>query len=182
MTRLHQIMDVAHHRLPLFWAVSTIGLAMPWMLADLGWVSWRIAETRAQTCTLASIHDGDTMRVVCDSERLQVRLHCIDAPEIAQAPWGRESRDHLRAITPRQLQLRIQDTDRYGRTVAEILTPEGISLNERMVRDGQAVVYHRYCSDPDYAQAESEARSRGLGIWSTEGDHQRPWAYRNRSG
>lgn len=182
MTQLHQIMDVAHHRLPLFWAVAIVGLAAPWLLADLGWLDWRGSQLPDQICSVVSIHDGDTLRLVCDSERLQVRLYCIDAPEMAQVPWGRESRDHLRAITPGQIQVRIHDTDRYGRTVAEILTPEGINLNQRMVREGQAAVYRRYCTDPDYPPLEAEARSRGVGIWSSEGTHQEPWNYRRPSG
>jgi endonuclease YncB( thermonuclease family) len=148
----------------------------------MDWPALVLTRAKTSSCIVESVHDGDTLRAICDDEQLQVRLHCIDAPEIAQAPWGQGSRDHLRAITPRQIQVQIQDTDRYGRKVAEILTPEGISLNQQMVRDGKAAVYQRYCSDPDYARAELEARARGLGIWSTEGEHQTPWDYRNRSG
>ncbi len=176
------MLDVAHHRLPILWLLAVVGLSAPWLLTRMDWTALVLTRAKTSSCIVASVHDGDTLRAICDGERLQVRLHCIDAPEIAQTPWGQESRDHLRAIIPRQIQVEIQDTDRYGRTVARILTPEGIDLNQRMVRDGQAAVYRRYCSDPDYARAETEARARGLGIWSAPGDHQTPWEHRDRSG
>jgi endonuclease YncB( thermonuclease family) len=109
-----------------------------------------------------------------------VRLYCIDAPELAQAPWGRESRDHLRQIAPRQVTLRIRDTDRYGRKVAEVLTMDGENLNKRQVRDGQAAVYRQFCPDPAYGRLEADARAQGLGIWEKPGAQQTPWVYRHR--
>ena len=79
------------------------------------------------------------------------------------------------------MSLRVHDTDRYGRKVAEVLDPaSGESINRAMVAAGQAAVYRRYCSDPSYAQAEATARAARVGIWREPGQHQRPWAYRHR--
>lgn len=164
----------AHQRIAAFWILSGLGIAGAWMTTG---VSWTVAGD-AKTCTVSSIYDGDTMRVECAGERLQVRLHCIDAPEMAQAPWGLESRDHLRAITPTTVVLRIRDTDRYGRKVAEVLTGDGASLNQRQVRDGHAAVYLRYCSDPAYLRLQDDAKAEALGIWERSGDQQTPWSYR----
>jgi endonuclease YncB( thermonuclease family) len=175
------ILDIAHHRLTLFWVLALIGLSAPWLMVEIDLGNWHGSIVSERSCTVASIHDGDTLRAICEGERLQIRLYCIDTPEMAQAPWGRESRDHLRIITPVRIILRTHDTDRYGRTVGEILTPEGDSLNLRMVRDGQAAVYRRYCSDPLYRRLESEAKALGRGIWASPGDHQVPWEYRRRS-
>ncbi len=175
------ILDVAHHRLALFWGLALVGLVSPWLLTGVDFGDWTILDDSGRACTVASIHDGDTLRAVCDGERLQVRLYCIDAPEMSQAPWGRESRDHLRRITPGEVAIRIHDTDRYGRRVGEILTQDGTSLNLAMVSAGQAAVYPRYCRDPRFFAAERAAQSEGFGIWSSAGDHQRPWDYRHRS-
>ncbi|NCA72048.1 MAG: thermonuclease family protein [Sphingobacteriia bacterium] len=175
-------LGVGHHRLALFWGLAILGLLAPWAIAGIDWSALPFAAQPRQRCTVASIHDGDTLRAECNGERLQIRLYCIDAPEMAQAPWGRESRDHLRAITPNYIEIQVRDTDRYGRTVAEIMTPEGVSLNQRMVLDGQAAVYPSYCTDPAYTRLGEEARTHGIGIWSRPGDQQRPWDYRRRSG
>jgi endonuclease YncB( thermonuclease family) len=169
-----------HHRLLVWWALTGIGVALPWLLS-MGGLPLFGAPAAIAGCTVASIYDGDTLRAVCADERLQVRLHCIDAPELQQRPWGRESRDYLRTITPRSVSLRVHDTDRYGRRVAELLDPaSGEPINRAMVGAGQAAVYRRYCSDPSYAQAEATARAARVGIWREPGLHQRPWAYRHR--
>ena len=43
------------------------------------------AEQQARA-TVLSIGDGDTIRVLQGQQRLTIRLACIDAPEMAQAP------------------------------------------------------------------------------------------------
>jgi endonuclease YncB( thermonuclease family) len=42
--------------------------------------------TQALMCRVNSIHDGDTLRVTCNGQREQLRLYCIDAPELDQRP------------------------------------------------------------------------------------------------
>ena len=60
-----------------------------------------------------------------------------------------------RQILPRAFELKMHDTDRYGRTVGELLDPKSReNVNLRMVREGQAAVYRNYCDDPRYPQAE----------------------------
>lgn len=169
-----------HHRMLVWWALAGVGIALPWMLGTRG-PAWFPGSAVIAGCAVASIHDGDTLRAECGGEKLKVRFHCIDAPEMAQRPWGTGSRDHLRRISPRVVTLKIHDTDRYGRKVAEVIDPAtGDVLNRRMVRAGQAAVYRRYCSDPSYVRAEADARAAGVGIWSRPGLHQRPWDYRHR--
>tara|TARA_B100000674_G_C37669458_1_gene836328 strand:- start:410 stop:790 length:381 start_codon:yes stop_codon:yes gene_type:complete len=75
----------------------------------------------------------------------------------------------------------VQTTDRYGRTVAELLNHRG-NVNQLMVRDGQAFAYRRYlrqCDAQKYLQLEEEAKRQGLGIWSLgPSGITRPWDYR----
>ncbi|MGH8626662.1 MAG: thermonuclease family protein, partial [Gammaproteobacteria bacterium] len=76
-----------------------------------------------ENCAVLKVHDGDTLHVLCgqhtDQPRmLKIRLHCLDAPELAQAPWGREARDHLRALVAKgPVTLRIIEKDKYRRSV-----------------------------------------------------------------
>ena len=123
------------------------------------------------------------MRATCDGEKIKIRLHCIDAPEMAQRPWGRESRDHLRRITPATIRLRRLDRDRYGRIVGEVYSGTDTAgrepLNLAMVSAGQAAVYWRYCSDGRYLDAERRARDAGRGVWARSGEQQQPWVWRH---
>ena len=133
------------------------------------------------SCTVRSVNDGDSVTVACNGERRQVRLYCIDAPEMAQRPWGDESRSALRKLLQRndRVQLTIHDVDSYGRQVAEIFH-DGSNVNLSMVSSGHAAVYRRYCKLPEFYAAEMTARQARLGIWSKQGLHQAPWQWRHR--
>jgi endonuclease YncB( thermonuclease family) len=126
--------------------------------------------------------DGDSLRLICARGSVEVRLHCIDAPEKDQRPWSDRARDHLREMAARELELVRIETDRFGRTVGEVYTsgPERRFLNLEQVRSGHAAVYDRYCEDARFARAEREARAARLGIWSRKGLHQTPWVFRQR--
>jgi micrococcal nuclease len=52
----------------------------------------------AQTATVLSIGDGDTLRVDDHGKRLTIRLACIDAPEMTQGPYVQQSRALLRTL------------------------------------------------------------------------------------
>jgi len=137
----------------------------------------------SRICTLDQVLDGDSMRLTCKGQSVEVRLHCIDAPEYEQAPWGKASRRHLREITPRRVELKTLEIDQFGRTVGEVYTT-GTNrrlLNLEQVADGQAAVYEHYCSDPAFTRAERRARKAGLGIWSKPGAQQTPWVFRHRN-
>ncbi len=133
-------------------------------------------------CAVNSVHDGDTLRVTCGGQRMKIRLYCIDAPEIRQRPWGKESRDYLRSIAPLRVLVIAKNKDRYGRTVGEVLTADSDrrNLNLAMVQAGMAVVYERYCDESRYHRAEKAARERRAGVWSKSGLQQRPWVTRHR--
>jgi hypothetical protein len=70
-------------------------------------------------------------------------------------------------------------TDRYGRTVAEVISD--ININLVMVEDGQAFAYRRYlssCNAKEYLEAEYRASRHRYGIWQVEGGITRPWEFR----
>jgi endonuclease YncB( thermonuclease family) len=157
---------------------------MKWPIAVLAGLSIGIAH--AEQCLVDHCHDGDTCTLVCGRHtdtprRAKVRLHCIDAPELAQAPWGRWSAEALRWYAPAGsvVDLEAVTTDRYGRIVG-VLHARGVRVNVEMVRQGFAAVYERYCAEPAYYDAREEARAAGRGIWSQPGMQQRPWEWRHR--
>ena len=139
--------------------------------------------TSANAATVVSVGDGDTVRVSEGSKRVTVRLACIDAPETSQRPWGARSTAFLKQLTPvgSEVTLRVQTTDRYGRTVAELLNRRG-NVNQLMVGAGQAFAYRRYlrqCDSQRYLQLENEAQRQGTGVWSVgPSGITWPWDYR----
>ena len=130
-----------------------------------------------------SIGDGDTIRVSSPSGtgKTTVRLACIDAPETSQV-LGIDARQALQAELPigTEVGLRPKATDRYGRTVAEVLKGK-TNINQALVATGAAFVYWQYiegCDRETYSRIENEARLKSLGIWHVPGGIQRPWDYR----
>jgi endonuclease YncB( thermonuclease family) len=102
---------------------------------------------------------------------------------MAPRPWGKESRDHLRLITPPTITLRRLDTDRCGRIVGEVFAgaeaARSAPLSLALVSAGQAAVYPRHCRDRRYYAAQDRARDAGLGVWARAGEQQRPWVWRH---
>ena len=141
------------------------------------------STTTVNAATVVSVGDGDTVRVSEGDQRITVRLACIDAPETSQRPWGARSTALLKELMPvgSQVTLRVQTTDRYGRTVAELLNPRG-NVNQLMVGAGQAFAYRRYlraCDGLKYLQLEDKAKRQGLGVWSFgPSGITPPWDYR----
>lgn len=170
-----------HRRIVLFWAVAVVGLAAPWLVRALADGVGPGPTSEMLSCEVASIYDGDTMRVRCGGQLMKVRLYCIDAPEMGQKPWGRESRDYLRSITPKRVLVRPVTKDRYGRTVGEVFTASGSaqSLNLKMVGSGRAAVYEKYCSELSYRSVALRAEQAMLGIWREPGQQQKPWEWRH---
>ena len=128
-----------------------------------------------------SISDGDTIRVRQGGRAITVRLACIDAPETAQSPYGRQARSYLQQRLPRnrEISLDVKTIDRYDRTVAEVFS--GVNINLAMVEDGQAFAYRQYlggCDAKEYLDAEHRANRRRFGVWQVEGGITRSWDFR----
>jgi endonuclease YncB( thermonuclease family) len=124
------------------------------------------------TFLVSRVIDGDT--VVLDDGR-HVRLAQVDAPETYQC-FGSQSTQALRELVDgKPVMLRRPDdapkTDRYGRTLAELLV-DGVSADEELIRLGAAEWYEQYAhEDADLAQrlqaAEADAAANRRGLWST---------------
>lgn len=123
------------------------------------------------TCRVTRIVDGDTVH--CD--RLRIRLLLIDAPERKQAPFGRRATEALARLVPMgstvRLEYDVDRTDRYGRTLAYLYTPNGTFVNEAMVREGYAVplVYPPNVRHVERIRAAAAAARRArAGLWAVD--------------
>jgi endonuclease YncB( thermonuclease family) len=151
-------------------------LGLSWLGVQAG-----LAQQQGLSATVLSIGDGDTIRVRQSGRAVTVRLACIDAPETAQSPHGKQARSYLQQRLPvgREVRLEVKTTDRYGRSVAEVISD--ININLVLVEDGQAFAYRQYlsgCDAKEYLDAEYRASRRRYGVWQVEGGITRPWDFR----
>ena len=124
---------------------------------------------------VATCFDGDTLKL---TDRRVVRLAGIDAPELAKGDrkgqlFAREARGQLTTLTQGQqvklLQAGVKHRDLHGRILAEVLLPDGRSLNEIMVRDGAAYFYPHRDLSPQLQERlrnlQHEAIAERRGMW-----------------
>lgn len=111
------------------------------------------------------VTDGDTCTLLdCSNALYKIRLDKIDAPESKQA-YGTKAKEHLACmIAGKEVCVEWKKKDRYGRILGEIFVDE-LNVNLRMVKDGYAWHYKHFDKTESYAQAESEARAKKLGLW-----------------
>jgi micrococcal nuclease len=127
--------------------------------------------------------DGDTLRIRsikglpgAKAQRIwrgqKVRLIGIDAPEIAQEPFGDASKRHLNNLIGEQeaqvcCKKGIDSIDQYGRILAYCWAGETF-LNAKMIRDGQALSYFIGDKNSQYKNLfmalEEESEQKELGI------------------
>ncbi|GCY13240.1 endonuclease [Escherichia coli] len=68
---------------------------------------------------------------------------------------------------------------RYGRILGQVYTPDGMNINQFMVRAGAAWVYEQYNTAPVLPVLQNEARQQKRGLWS-DADPVPPWIWRHR--
>lgn len=131
------------------------------------------------SCKVVGVHDGDTFTCLADgNKQLKVRMAEIDTPESKQ-PYGTRSQQALSAMVfGKQVTLKVQDTDRYGRTVARAYVG-GTDVNAELVSQGAAWVYRQYNKDKSLIPLEDQARAARRGLWSLpESERMPPWEWR----
>ena len=133
----------------------------------------------AQTCTVSSVHDGDSMRVLCPGQKktIPIRLDQIDTPELNQA-HGTRSRDYLQSICPvgKPATIINHGLDQYKRTIGTV-TCGGVNANAAMVKTGNAWVYDQYVRDRSLYQLQDVAKATRSGLWENR-NAMAPWEFR----
>jgi endonuclease YncB( thermonuclease family) len=128
----------------------------------------------ASSVTVSSVTDGDTLRFSPAQEGVTVlRMLHVDAPELAQAPWGGQSRAELLRLAPAATTLRIETEqvriDPFGRLLGHAITSDGLDLNREQLRLGQGVLFVIWPNVgrfEDYRAAEIEAQDQRRGVWN----------------
>jgi micrococcal nuclease len=127
---------------------------------------------------VVGVHDGDTITVLMDRTRVKIRLFEIDCPETGQEFGSRAKLATSGLAFGKVVTVHSRRNDRYGRTVADVVLPDGRTLNHELVRRGLAWWFRKYApKDASLARLEAEARAARVGLWS-QPDPTPPWDWR----
>lgn len=131
-------------------------------------------------CLTLALSDGDSGRChTPDGQRHRVRLHGIDAAEVApftrcrrqpdiwacrpeNRAWGPVATERARELAAKGAECRVIERDRYQRIVVRC-DVGGRDLGSVLVREGLAVADARYGAD--YRDDEALARRERRGVW-----------------
>ncbi|MGX5920859.1 thermonuclease family protein, partial [Escherichia coli] len=110
---------------------------------------------------------------------VRVRLVNIDAPEKKQ-DYGRWSEKIMKSLVAgKTVTVTYFQRDRYGRILGQVYAPDGMNVNQFMVRAGAAWVYEQYNTDPVLPVMQEEARQQKRGLWADSAPVP-PWVWRSR--
>ena len=110
------------------------------------------SQQKISSVIVEKCYDGDT----CTTESGEkIRLACINAPEIrgknADPLKAKASREFINnLLSNKKVIIKRIDTDRYGRTVAEIFIG-GTNIQKLMIKNGFAKIHRKYSFQCDWA-------------------------------
>jgi endonuclease YncB( thermonuclease family) len=140
-------------------------------------------QSYAQTIIIGrvvGISDGDTITVLQNKTQYKIRLYGIDTPEKSQDFGNKAKQFTSDLVFKKDVKVIQEDTDRYGRIVGTVFV-DGICVNEKIVKNGYAWVYRKYCDKPvckEWMKLEVQARENKAGLWSLPNPIP-PWQFRH---
>lgn len=130
------------------------------------------------TGKVVAVTDGDTIGVLHNGEAERIRLNGIDCPEKGQA-FGEKAKQFTSSLVyGKDVTIQVLRKDRHGRTVGDVLLPDGTNVSRELVKAGLAWWYRQYSKDESLGVLEEEARQAKRGLWV---DHNPvpPWEMRH---
>lgn len=128
---------------------------------------------------VVGVIEGDLIRVMHHGKAEQVRLQGIDCPKKKQA-FGTSAKQFTsdqafgKVVTVQE-----KGHDRYGRTLADVILPDGQNLNHELLKAGLAWWFRKYSKDASLGDLEDEARLAMRGLWA-DPQPVPPWEWRER--
>lgn len=125
------------------------------------------------------VSDGDTITVLVEGEHRKIRLSGIDCPEKSQ-DFGQQAKSFTsKNAFAKKVKVIPVGHDRYKRTIAEVILPNGKNLNNLLLTNGFAWFYEQYSKDFEKQKLEMAARLAKIGLWSQPEPHA-PWNFRKQ--
>ena len=118
------------------------------------------------TGLVVRVLDGDTLEVLHKQHPERIRLSGIDCPEKVQAFGKRAKQTASELVFGKDVTLQTHGHDKYGRTIADVLLPEGTNVNHTLVKEGWCWWYRKYArGDTMLEGLETEAKIARQGLW-----------------
>jgi len=137
-------------------------------------------EAAGYTGKVVGVQDGDTIEVLHNQRPERIRLSGIDCPEKGQAFGKRAKQATSELVFGKEVTLQTYGKDKYKRTIADVLLPDGTNVNRELVKDGWCWWYRKYApGDTVLEGLENEARVAGRGLWAAPHPVP-PWEWRKR--
>ena len=131
---------------------------------------------------VVGVSDGDTITVMHAGKGEKIRLYGVDCPEKHQ-DFGQKAKQFTsNMVYGKTVDVEPVTTDRYGRTVG-LVSVNGKSINEELLKAGLAWVFTRYCDKPccnQWYKYQEEARQKKQGLWSMPNPVP-PWDFRREN-
>ena len=134
------MMLVARHvrRRLLILSVSTLGFFIS---------SFSVVLASDFAGPVVSVLDGDTLEVLHNRHPERIRLSGIDCPEKGQA-FGNNAKHAASPLAfGKEVTLQTHGKDKYGRTLADVLLPDGTNANQALVKDGWCWWFRKYAPE-----------------------------------
>ncbi|HOC30969.1 MAG TPA: thermonuclease family protein [Armatimonadota bacterium] len=131
--------------------------------------------TESMSGRVVAVGDGDTLRVLVARREVKVRLYGIDSPEAHQAFGTQAKKFTSQKAFGKTVTVEVRDTDQYGRTVGEVILPDGTNLNALIVKSGYAWAYRHHSRK--FIPEEEEAKADRRGLWKDRNPIP-PWEFR----
>lgn len=167
---------------PLRFVADILGANVEWdEKENTAKITYDTSQATAQdwkkaTYKVTAVTDGDTIEVLMNGKAEKVRLIGVDTPETVHPTkevqaYGKEASDYAKVQLNGKmvnLELDVQDRDRYGRLLAYVWVGE-VMFNEKLVAEGYAQV-STYPPNVKYVDkfvaAQTKARNAKKGLWS----------------
>jgi micrococcal nuclease len=128
--------------------------------------------------SVVGVLDGDTIEVLHNNRAERLRLNGIDCPKKGQA-YGKQAKQAASELVfDKQVTLKTHGLDKYGRTIADVLLPDGSNVNQQLVKEGWCWWFRKFVpKDQKLKQFEQEAKDAKKGLWA-DPNPVPPWLYR----
>lgn len=135
-----------------------------------------VAYSQNITGKVISIKDGDTIEILYLNKPLKIRLFGIDCPEKKQ-DFGEQAKKYTSSLCfGKTITVIKHGNDQYRRLLGEVILPNGLNLNQELVKKGYAWRY-KTSKDKTLAKFELQAREHKYGLWAMPSAIP-PWQFR----
>lgn len=125
------------------------------------------------------VQDGDSIIIMHGNKRKTVRLQGIDCPEKGQPYAKQATKAAIDLAKDRTVRVLVKELDKFGRTVASVILPDGTDLGKTLVSRGLAWRHIYYAEDPTLKTLEAAAKKARRGLWRDKNPIP-PWVWKRK--